>query len=78
MEKPTCATCPFWDLQYKDLAIGECRAHAPQTQPNDDDDIWPSTAAKDWCGEHPLMNLHVLRTLFNRLSKTADCGHSQS
>jgi hypothetical protein len=56
MERPTCATCAFWDK-----ASGEwCRRNPPVAQvylwPNADEpsntSAWPGTWEGDWCGEH--------------------------
>lgn len=63
MEKPTCATCPFWDRHISEV-FGSCRRHTPKaiySQKSDEQTtFWPETHIEDWCGEHPLMNLHVL------------------
>ncbi len=56
MERPTCATCAYWDD-----ATGDCHRLAPlpvwvENFPNEGNThqvIWPETEPDDWCGEHP-------------------------
>lgn len=56
-DQPRCATCRWWDdfseEVGRDVRLGSCRRHAPRPiGVTADDQIWPATMAKDWCGEH--------------------------
>lgn len=62
MDRPTCATCPFWEKRenasndFPD-SVGECR-RLPPPRPYDNDEgnwfgEWLCVYDDDWCGEHP-------------------------
>jgi hypothetical protein len=65
MDRPKCATCPFWK-QCPDDKLGECRALPPRpylSSEVDGDDgnpaWWPLTHEMDWCGSHPGMTAWI-------------------
>jgi hypothetical protein len=57
MDRPTCATCPYWDEDAL------CRRYPPRVIVNPPEGdcesyqeaVWPLMEADEWCGEHPLM-----------------------
>lgn len=69
MDRPTCKTCPYWyNAGDED---GECRKRAPITHapPNLENANstyyvvwWPTTWAKEWCGEHPDFPAYIAAT----------------
>lgn len=54
MDKPTCATCPYWASGSHGFADGSCRRRAP-SGPIDTmrDYIFAPMNSTEWCGEHP-------------------------
>jgi hypothetical protein len=59
--RPTCATCPFWDMwSDSDPILGLCRVDAPRmpTDPNQAE-LWPLTHDDAWCGRHPGMAAYL-------------------
>jgi hypothetical protein len=60
MDRPTCATCPFWwplGSGAETEGVAECRRLPPvyhlhpvtaRLMP-----AWPVSGRYDWCGEHP-------------------------
>jgi hypothetical protein len=48
MNRPTCATCPFYDAEYE-----QCR-NAPLPSYAHQDDCHVHATPDHWCGEHPL------------------------
>lgn len=59
MDKPTCRTCPYWDLQDPETqmgATGSCQRHAPRWGVGENGDepvFFPLTLDWQFCGEHP-------------------------
>lgn len=65
MDRPTCATCPYWKQDVEEPEIGECHRHAPLSvmlpirgeipdiYQHSDDPTWSVTDEDDWCGDHP-------------------------
>lgn len=62
MERPTCKTCPYWDVFNREpFDEGDCRKQAPRAyldsefSPSEQGNnaYWPVTTEIDWCGEHP-------------------------
>lgn len=53
MDRPTCATCPYWERDA-DEREGYCHRLPPAFRlvPTDDY-VQPWTWETDWCGEHP-------------------------
>lgn len=55
-ERPTCATCPYWqepqDDTYGAPDYGQCRRRAY---------YFPLRKADEWCGEHPDMPAWIAR-----------------
>jgi hypothetical protein len=54
----TCIECRFWDelpTEIRGNRRGLCRLHAPTilsgTGTGYSSELWPTTLAKDWCGE---------------------------
>ena len=68
MDRPTCATCPYWDNSlFDNLEHGICRHNSPQPlTPRKEDDsvwavqvLWPIVDRDDWCGRHPAMPIWI-------------------
>ncbi len=75
-ERPTCATCPYWDRHFSDENTGDCKRFPPrfpstieQIKMNGGDspeiespfDGWfPIVVDSEWCGEHPDFPAHVV------------------
>lgn len=66
MERPTCATCPFWELFDEDGDDGNCHRNPPtvSSTPNQEQEgvniagdpyygWFPVVSVFNWCGEHP-------------------------
>ena len=54
-DKPTCATCRFFDHQSTDAGnFGYCRVHPPV--PYQGRTVWPIVDYADWCGAHPAFS----------------------
>ncbi len=51
MDKPTCETCPFWDMLYDDS--GYCKVNGPVMNDKQTCVVWPRTQPGDFCGRHP-------------------------
>ena len=61
-ERPTCATCRFFDRIRPDDVRGVCRVNAPEMsyvagQPAS---RWPVTMREDWCGAHPAFHTETI------------------
>ena len=67
-ERPTCKTCPYWDMVKGDESIGSCRRFPPRIvehllqrdahgEPDENNQFLATfmpVAMEDWfCGEHP-------------------------
>ena len=52
-DKPTCATCRFFDRTNSSGAptFGHCRVNPPV--PYQNRTVWPMVTLTDWCGAHP-------------------------
>jgi hypothetical protein len=66
MKRPTCKTCPYWDVGYnRATGVGTacaCRRSPPTTAGLDEDEMpgdWPFTFGNQWCGEHPAFPLYI-------------------
>lgn len=66
MERPTCETCPYWDVFSAGEDDGFCRRYAPRPSQEglqrpynpaikgDRREVFPATTKiQEWCGEHP-------------------------
>ncbi len=68
MNKPTCETCPFWEITNDKMRLGECHIGRPLAHLDPEDSnggsftIWPSTCGEDWCGEHPQFQAWLAET----------------
>ena len=82
MNRPTCATCPFWE---PGPVYGYCQRHAPRpaveamvVRVEDDTETvntfihWPRTLDDEWCGEHPRFGVWIeaMRDEFEAEAKT--------
>lgn len=57
-DKPTCGSCPYYDLE------GACRRHAPiwlyrGNRPFNDIDNEPRMDHHYWCGDHPDFGAYI-------------------
>lgn len=53
MNKPTCESCVYFLLIYKESKTGECFKNAPVVTDGPKISNFPVTQAHKWCGEHP-------------------------
>ena len=66
-ERPTCATCPYWDDNaFKDVsAYNACRRNAPRmiSPPTDHHNDWTEDTVHkrgdEWCGDHPAFPAYI-------------------
>ena len=57
-ERPTCATCPYWNSPQGADGRWPCRRHAPRHIGSQCDDF-AITAAEEWCGDHPAFPAYI-------------------
>ena len=57
MDRPTCATCPYWHDYVMGNGFGQCRRMPPVFQVSSDTEdpngFFPESLALHFCGEHP-------------------------
>lgn len=59
-ERPTCATCPYF--QVKGPILGECHYSAPHTVSEEKEAAWwPQVENIDWCGQHPGFQAYLAK-----------------
>ena len=66
MERPTCKTCPYFDVPQRTDDDSHCIRHAPKPWLNPEDEghierqaAWPIVQDFDSCGEHPDFPTYV-------------------
>ena len=57
MDRPTCATCPYWHDYVMGNGFGQCRRIPPvfrvSSDTEDPNGLFPESLALHFCGEHP-------------------------
>lgn len=69
MDRPTCATCIYWQIDKHELAEGTCRATRPTSTG------FPPCSAGDWCAIHQDLATWLLSHVPALLSEPLPPNH---